>query len=127
MWCALIRIACFFPPQNPDNPSPDTSFVAMAAMHSEILLVSSGGRQLYSWACGGDPTPKPHPLRQELGLEGERIALMEASDIRATVVTETGKIATFYDALLRGKMSEGCSSAYDKEFKSVGTLCPGIT
>ncbi len=75
----------------------------MAAMHSEILLVSSEGRQLYSWACGSDPSPRPHPLSEELELEGERISLMEASDIRATVVTETGKIATFYDVLLRGE------------------------
>ena len=75
----------------------------MAAMHSEILLVSSDERRLYSWASsGGDPSPKPHPLWEELGLEGERVCLLEASDIRATLVTESGKVATFYDSLLRG-------------------------
>ena len=70
-------------------------------MHSEILLVSSKSRQLYSWACTSDPSPKPHPLSEELGLTGERVSLVEASDIRATVVTESGKIASFYDSLLR--------------------------
>ena len=44
----------------------------------------------------------PHHLVKELGLEGERVLLVESSDIRATVVTESGKIATFYDKLLRG-------------------------
>ena len=92
----------------------------MAAMHSEILLVSAEGRQLYSWACGSDPSPKPHPLCGELGLEGERITLIEASDIRATVVTETGKIATFYDPLLRSKWGWGGSNG----FRTAFTFCP---
>jgi hypothetical protein len=89
--------------QNPDNPGPDSSFVTIAAMHSEILLVSSGSRQLYSWTCASDPSIKPHPLSKELGLLGERISLVEANDIRATLVTESGKVASFYDALLRCK------------------------
>ena len=73
----------------------------MAAMHSEILLVSSKERRLYSWACAGDSAPQPHPLTEELGLEGERVGVVDASDIRATVITESGKVATFYDSLLR--------------------------
>ena len=98
----------FFPTQNPEGPCPDSSFVAMAAMHSEILLVSSESRQLYSWPCSADAlSPKPHPLSEELGLEGERIALLEASDIRATLVTESGKVASFYDGLLRCESLKG--------------------
>lgn len=89
--------------QNPENPSTDVSFVAMAAMHSEILLVTAEDRTLYSWSCDGHMTPKPHPLTKDLGLEEERVLLVECSDIRATVVTESGKIATFYDKLLRGR------------------------
>ena len=88
--------------QNPDAPSSDVSFVRMAAMHSEILLVTAEGRTLYSWPCTGHTCPEPHPLLKELELEGERISLLECSDVRATVVTESGKIATFYDKLLRG-------------------------
>ena len=83
----------------------------MAVLHSEILLVSAESRQLYSWSCS-DHTPSssrqpslvPHPLSDELGLSSERIALLESSDVRATVITETGKVATFYDALLRGEL-----------------------
>ena len=84
----------------------------MAVLHSEILLVSAESRRLYSWSCS-DHTPSassrqpslvPHPLSDELGLSSERIALVESSDVRATVVTETGKVATFYDALLRGEL-----------------------
>ena len=82
----------------------------MAVLHSEILLVSAESRQLYSWSCSDHthsssrrPVLVPHPLNEELGLSSERIALLESSDVRATVVTETGKVVTFYDALLRGK------------------------
>ena len=82
----------------------------MAVLHSEILLVSAESRQLYSWSCSDhapsssrQPALVPHPLIEELGLSSERIALLESSDVRATIVTEEGKVATFYDALLRGK------------------------
>ena len=80
-------------------------FIAMASLHSEVLLVSAKDRALYSWSCASRASPRPHPLAKELGLEGERVALVESSDIRATVVTESGKVATFYDELLRGKFS----------------------
>ena len=90
--------------QNPDCPSLDTKFVAMATLHSEILLVSAGSRQLYSWSCDGtSPSPTPHPLTGDLRLTGERIAVLGSSDVRATIVTESGKVATFYDSLLRSK------------------------
>ena len=89
--------------QNPDCPSLDSKFVAMAAMHSEILLVNAGSRQLYSWSCDGNsPSPSLHPLTDELGLTNERISIVASSDVRATVVTESGRVATFYDPLLRG-------------------------
>lgn len=88
--------------QNPERPATHT-FVTMAAMHSEILLVSSRERILYSWSCtDAQAPPRPHPLNKDLGLEGERISLLESSDVRTTVVTESGRIATFYDSLLRG-------------------------
>ncbi len=74
----------------------------MAQLHSEVLLVTAKDRSLYSWSCAGQASPRPHPLTTELGLVGERILLVESSDIRATVVTESGKVATFYDQLLRG-------------------------
>lgn len=45
------------------------------------------------------PTPPTslHPRSVELGLENERVRLLSARVLRATVVTETGKIATWVD------------------------------
>ena len=87
----------------------------MATLHSEILLVGADSRQLYSWPCEDTPPshthPTPHPLSEKLGLSSEsckRIALLSASDIRATAVTESGRVATFYDALLRGVFACVC-------------------
>ena len=106
-------------------------FVDVAALHSEILLVTKEGKQLYrynnpqfldqfttsmeflmhttcvvvySWKCGqGESSnPKPHPLSDKLGLTGEEIALIQSSECRVTVATTSGKLATFYDSLLRG-------------------------
>ena len=97
------------PLQNPDTQSGDIRFVSMAVLHSEILLVSADSRQLYSWSCSDHTSSsrcsalEPHPLTEELVLSNERVALVESSEVRATVVTESGKVATFYDALLRGK------------------------
>lgn len=78
----------------------------MAALHSEILLVSSDNCTLYSWPCEEDSSPTPHPLTQSLGLAGERVSLLEAGDVRASLVTESGKVATFYDRLLRGVLKD---------------------
>ena len=91
--------------------SKKLQFSHIAALHSEILLVSRCSRQLYSWPCReGDSTPRPHPLSKELGLDSESISLLESSDCRATVVTYSGKVATFYDSLLRGEGREGESA-----------------
>lgn len=65
--------------------------------------MDAADRQLYSWSC--DPlvsSPSPHTFAEALGLSEEKIALVESSDVRACVVTQSGKIATFYDKLLRG-------------------------
>lgn len=77
-------------------------FVAMAVLHSEVLLVDSDG-QLRSWRCDGVSCVTPHPLTESLGLAEERVRLVESGGVRATVVTEKGRVATFYDSLLRGK------------------------
>ena len=70
--------------------------------------MDASSRQLYSWAC--DPLvsgPSPHAFAEGLGLGGERIALLESSEVRVCVVTQSGKVATFYDKLLRGMCVEG--------------------
>ena len=74
----------------------------MAVMHSEILLVDGLTRQLFSWSCEpGITIATSHRLTQELGLQKERIVKLGSSDVRATVVTESGKMATFYDQVLQ--------------------------
>ena len=103
LWPNMGTLEWLVVKQNPDNPLPDSKFVAIAALHSEILLVSAGSQKLFSWACDESIfSPVPHPLTQDLGLLGERIAIVTSSDMRATVVTESMKVATFYDALIRG-------------------------
>lgn len=74
----------------------------MAVLHSEVLLVDSNG-ELLSWRCDSVGALTPHPLTESLGLAGERVRLVEAGGVRATVVTETGRVATFYDSILRGR------------------------
>lgn len=84
--------------------SSDSQFSHVAALHSEILLVGGATGQLYSWPCGvGVVNPQPHPLNGELELVDDRIVLLSSSEIRASLVTESGRIATFYDQMLRGK------------------------
>ena len=81
----------------------ETKFSDVAALHSEILLVGAVTGQLYSWPCDdGVVNPRLHPFTDELGLAKERIAVLAASDIRASVVTMSGMVATFYDCLLKG-------------------------
>ena len=94
-------------------------FVAMAMLHSEILLVDSEGK-LCSWRCDSVTGVTAHPLTASLGLTGERVRLVESGGVRASIVTETGKVATFYDSLLRGEeQSLCCPVVYRKHF-----LCP---
>jgi len=100
---AHLKTDLFFVFQNPETNAGKVTFAAMSSLHSEVLLVSAEDRTLYSWSCTSDATPKPHPLLRELGLEGEKVSLLESSEVRATVVTETGMVATFYDELLRGQ------------------------
>ena len=59
---------------------------------------------VFSWEChdAESSNPKPHPLNEQLGLSTEAISMVQSSDCRVTVATVSGKLATFYDNLLRG-------------------------
>ena len=93
----------------------------VAVTHSEVLLVSAGSGLLYSWPCEeGVVSAKPHPLNAELGLKGERVTLLTSSEIRVSMVTESGKVATFYDPLLR-------SENLFKYYKTLVLRCPAST
>uniref|UniRef100_A0A7N8XQ82 HECT-type E3 ubiquitin transferase n=1 Tax=Mastacembelus armatus TaxID=205130 RepID=A0A7N8XQ82_9TELE len=81
-------------------------FVSIGAMFSELVAVSSKG-ELYQWKWN-EPEPyrntqNPsvhHPRVSFLGLANEKITLLSANSIRATVATETNKVATWVDDTL---------------------------
>lgn len=69
-------------------------FKHVAELYSELLAVDSEGN-LHSWSWSS-PTPssKRHPRVAELQLENEKIKLLSAKFLRASVVTESGKVST---------------------------------
>ena len=93
-------------------------------MHSEFLLVEKGTGILYHWPYESDmacsvameisssqeptylPLGKPHPLGETLGLDSEEVCLLASSAVRCSLVMTSGKICTFYDKLLRGKLNK---------------------
>lgn len=69
----------------------------ISSTKSELLAVDEHGL-LYGWPWNESiPPTKPHPRSSELGLEEEAIKLLSGKVLRATVVTESGKIATWLD------------------------------
>ncbi|XP_077488259.1 E3 ubiquitin-protein ligase hyd isoform X5 [Amblyomma americanum] len=84
-------------------PDKGVKFVHIVALYSELVALSSTG-QLHQWKWS-EPEPyknteQPgihHPKTLSLGLGGERCLLLEARCVRATVVTESGRVATWLD------------------------------
>lgn len=67
-------------------------FKQIAELYSELLAVDSEGR-LHSWPWSSPvPSNKRYPREAELQLENEKIRLISAKVLRATVVTESGKV-----------------------------------
>lgn len=70
---------------------------------------------LYSWPWEQPlPPATPHPRLAELGLQGERIRLLSAKTLRASVVTENGKTATWLDSSVSalGKVLEHSAATF---------------
>ena len=71
-------------------------FLHIAAMHSELICVGDDGK-LYQWRWE-DPLPYReqgviyHPRVKALGLMDEKVVSVSASSIRASVLTESGKV-----------------------------------
>ena len=76
-------------------------FIHIAAMYSELICVTTDGR-LHQWKWE-DPVPYceegvagtlrlHHPRAKTLGLSDEKIVTVSASSIRASVLTESGKV-----------------------------------
>ena len=67
-------------------------FKHIAELYSELLAIDTEGR-LHSWAWSSStPSKKRHPREAELLLENEKIKLISAKILRASVVTESGKV-----------------------------------
>uniref|UniRef100_A0A673K0G8 E3 ubiquitin-protein ligase UBR5-like n=1 Tax=Sinocyclocheilus rhinocerous TaxID=307959 RepID=A0A673K0G8_9TELE len=81
-------------------------FVSIGALYSEMVAVSTKG-ELYQWKWN-EPEPyrnaqNPsihHPRVLFLGLTNEKITHLSANSIRATVATESNKVATWVDETL---------------------------
>ncbi|XP_035208848.1 E3 ubiquitin-protein ligase UBR5-like isoform X3 [Stegodyphus dumicola] len=90
----------------PEKPCQSTRFVQMGALYSELIAVNANG-QLYQWKwtdaepyrCSESPGIF-HPKTISLGLSGEKIVLLSSCSVRATVVMESGKCATWLDETL---------------------------
>uniref|UniRef100_A0A8C2LDK8 E3 ubiquitin-protein ligase UBR5 n=1 Tax=Cricetulus griseus TaxID=10029 RepID=A0A8C2LDK8_CRIGR len=89
-----------------------TKFTCIGALYSELLAVSSKG-ELHQWRWSeAEPyrsTQNPslhHPRAAFLGLTNEKIVLLSANSIRATVATENNKVATWVDETLSSVASK---------------------
>lgn len=102
-------------------PSTDKKFVQIAGMHSELIAISSNG-QIHQWKWSeampyegiryGDVI-NYHPKVAQLNLTHEKVQLLSASCIRATVVTETSKVATWIDdtiSIVGGKLEHSAQN-----------------
>ncbi|TRY88597.1 hypothetical protein DNTS_029996 [Danionella cerebrum] len=83
-----------------------TKFVSIGALYSEMVAISTKG-ELYQWKWNeSEPyrnTQNPaihHPRVPFLGLTNEKITHLSANSIRATVATESNKVATWVDETL---------------------------
>ncbi|XP_075562225.1 E3 ubiquitin-protein ligase UBR5 isoform X8 [Pelecanus crispus] len=89
-----------------------TKFISIGALYSELVAVSSKG-ELYQWKWSeSEPyrnAQNPslhHPRAMFLGLTNEKIVLLSANSIRATVATENNKVATWVDETLSSVASK---------------------
>ena len=71
-------------------------FTSIAAMYSELIALSTTG-QILSWKWTEPEPLVQHPRGLRLGLHVEKVAMLSASVIRCTVVTESGKVASWLD------------------------------
>lgn len=67
-------------------------FQHISGLYSDLLAVDVTGR-LHTWAWQSHlPHALPLALERELGLEGEKIRLIAGRVLRASVITESGKV-----------------------------------
>ena len=112
-----------FWPEKSGSKEP-VRFIKIAVLHSELVAVSSNGH-LYQWRwCDmtpfrGDNPSGNHPRAASLGLTNEIVTKISASNIRCSVVTESGKVATWMDESVShvcSKLEHGATS-FSNEFQ----------
>ncbi|XP_067014137.2 E3 ubiquitin-protein ligase UBR5 isoform X4 [Anabrus simplex] len=118
-----------FWPDRGNDPVPHFSLIA--ALHSELVAVSTSG-QLYQWKWNEAEPYKHsengnvhHPKTLALGLLSERIVQISATVIRCSVATESGKVATWLDELLShaaGKLEHPAQSFSEFSLDRIASL-----
>ncbi|XP_065062827.1 E3 ubiquitin-protein ligase UBR5-like isoform X1 [Rhopilema esculentum] len=88
-----------------DEDGSPLKFSQIAALHSELIAVSMDGR-LHQWKWS-EAAPRlvtadqhSHSRAVDMKLIDERVVSLDARNIRASVLTESGKIATWLDESL---------------------------
>ncbi|KAK6633415.1 hypothetical protein RUM44_004018 [Polyplax serrata] len=112
----------------PDN---NVKFTMIAALHSELIAISSTG-QLYQWKwCDPEPYRHPdnlyirHPKTVQLGLLYEKIVMVSATTIRASAVTESNKVCTWVDDMLTpvaAKLEHPCQTFSEFSMEKIISL-----
>jgi hypothetical protein len=73
-------------------PQDGFVFKHIAGVHSELYAVDSEGK-LHGWVWSSStPRLRPHPLEEHLDLQDEKIKLIGGKFLRASIVTESGKV-----------------------------------
>ena len=102
-------------------PQNDRRFVQIASLYSELIAVSSSG-QLFQWkwceiepfkCTTADGLVMYHPKMQSLQLMHEKVVAVSASCVRASVLTESQKVATWMDetvSSMAGKLEHAAIS-----------------
>ncbi|CAI8024034.1 E3 ubiquitin-protein ligase UBR5 [Geodia barretti] len=70
-------------------------FTHITSLHSELVAVDTEGA-LWRWAWKS-AILESHPLVSELGLVGESVRLLSGKQLRVSVVTDSGKLASWLD------------------------------
>ncbi|XP_075242846.1 E3 ubiquitin-protein ligase UBR5-like isoform X3 [Convolutriloba macropyga] len=92
--------------------SPPPKFVQIAAMHSELVALSKSG-QVYQWKWNvsmpfvhPDIADVHHPRIAHLDLQSEVIISLAASSLRCSVLTQSGRVATWMDPVVASYCSK---------------------
>ncbi len=116
----------------PTGDVPERKFVAIASLTSELIAITAKG-ELCQWRWADaepfrgqlpDGTPYWHPRAPALGLmaPAEKVTLVAGSCIRATVATESGKLATWIDESIAPVASKLEHPATSSIFEGGGSL-----